>query len=211
MWRPPTPHWYCALLTLAAVGGCAASGRHRHTGDSASGPQRNTVAAQQHNSEGLRQLNVGDYQGAEVSFRAAVEHDLYCVPAHNNLGLVLLRKGEYYDAAWEFHTAAKLAPEQSEPRANLANLYEEIGRLEDAITEYEAAIDIDPDNLVAMRQLARACVKAGRNDDKTRSLLERLTTHADGDQWDYWVRGQVIRFGRSEAQTHEPTARRNAP
>lgn len=191
-------HEFLGLILTLLIAGCAAPGTRPYARATKQQPARNPLTAKKLNDQGLRKLEDGDKEGAEKSFRAAIEQDLYYVPAHNNLGLVLLKKGEYYDAAWEFHTAAKLAPEQSEPRANLAALYEEIGRLDDAIAEYESALDIDPDNLAAMRHLARACVKAGRKDEKTRNLLERLTTHPDGDQWDYWVRGQIIRFGRSE-------------
>ena len=184
----------CALL----VTGCA-TGNHRAglRHDRASGPQ-NQQAACSMNEEGLRLLEEGDIEDAEERFRKALDHDLYYAPAHNNLGLTLLDQDEYYEAALEFDFARRLMPRAIEPRNNLGILYEELGRLGRACGEYEAALNLNPDSLITMRHLARAYVKANKKDEKLTTLLEKILLIPDGDAWDLWARGQLIRVGRSE-------------
>ena len=192
--------WGLIGLTTAVMllGGCASTNRGRAYQSAIAAAQRNALEAQKLNDQGLRLLEKGKLEDAEQKFRDAVSSDLYYVPAHNNLGTVLLQRNKHYEAAWEFHCAAKLMPHASEPRANLGLLYESLGRLDRAIEEYEATLEIDPANITAMRHLARAYVKVERKDSRLKSLLEKLLAIPDGGQWDYWVRGQLIRLGRSD-------------
>lgn len=150
------------------------------------------------NDEGLHAIEEGDFAAAERKFREAIEHDLYYAPAHNNLGLTLLRSRRYYEAAWEFEYAAKLTPHAVEPRANLGLVYEGVGQLDRAVTEYEKAAEIDAHDASVMRHLARAYVKANRKDEGLKKLLDRLVLTPGNEQWDQWVRGQLIRVGRVE-------------
>jgi len=161
-------------------------------------PRRDSQRAQSLNDQGLLLVEKDNLEKAEQAFREALEQDLYYAPAHNNLGLVLLQTQRYYEAAWEFDYAAKLSPHAIEPRQNLGLLYENLGQLDRAATEYEAALEIDPNHVVAMRHLARAYVKAGRQDSGLRDLLERLLHIPSDREWDLWIRGQLIRLGRSD-------------
>jgi tetratricopeptide (TPR) repeat protein len=185
------------------IGGCATRTR-THYRTVADRPQQDSLTAQRLNTEGLRSIEGEDLEAAERKFREALEHDLYYAPAHNNLGLVLTQTQRYYEAAWEFDYAAKLAPRAVEPRQNLALLYENLGRLDEAISGYEGALEIDSKNAVAMRHLARAYVKAGRKDHQLGGLLDKLA-HIPGDQqWDRWIRGQIIRMGRDSEPSSRP-------
>jgi Flp pilus assembly protein TadD len=157
------------------------------------------------NEEGLKAVEAGDLPKAETKFREAIERDLYYAPAHNNLGLALPHAKRYYEAAWEFEYAAKLTPRSVEPRANLGLVYEGVGQLDRAVTEYEKAAQIDAHDAAVMRHLARAYVKADRRDEGLKKLLDRLVLTPGNEQWDQWVRGQLIRVGRHEPDDVDPS------
>jgi Flp pilus assembly protein TadD len=183
---------------MACVAGCAARQPGGHYQTLASDQPRDTNIAELRNADGLRQIENGQLEKAEASFREAIEHDLYYSSAHNNLGLVYLKTGRHYDAAWEFNYAARLAPRSPEPRANLGLLFEKLGRVDEAIGTYQEALNIDPADMTTMRHLARAYVKTNRKDKSLKEILEKLLLMPNDKQWDEWLRGQLIRVGRIE-------------
>ncbi len=85
---------------------------------------KDTYAAQQANNRGLKQIEAGDYDAAEKSFREALGRDICYASAHNNLGLLLLRQKRWYASTWEFAYAAKLQPQASQPHGNLGLVFE---------------------------------------------------------------------------------------
>lgn len=157
---------------------------------------RDTQLAQQCNEDGLAFVSDEEFAQAEALFRESLEHDIYNPSAHNNLGLVLLQKKRYYEAAWEFEYAAKLAPYSVQPRANLGLVFERTGRFDRSMKEYESVLEIDPANVQIMRHLARTYVKLDRNPERLLKILNELSFHGEDEQWDYWVRGQLVRLGR---------------
>lgn len=193
-----------AALTLSAALFACAPKNHNGYRTLPQNSTRDTLKAQAFNDEGLRLIEEGEFDVAEAKFRAALAHDVYYASAHNNLGLVLLRSNRHYEAAWEFQYAAKLAPRTAEPRGNLGILYENIGRLDQAISEYEQALQIDPDSVETMGHLARAYVKTGQKKAELAKLLDDLLLLSDDGQWDFWVRGQLIRLGRSKNEKASP-------
>ncbi len=201
---PIVPHRtrYDGLLLCSAVcislllAGCSTKPDRGHYQTLPKPLNRDSRAAERLNDEGMVLIEAGKLNEAEPKFREALENDLFYASAHNNLGLVLLRTDRHYEAAWEFDYAAKLVPHAGEPRNNLGLLYEKLGRLDSAIEAYDAALQIDPQNTVAMRHLARVLVKANRNDDRVKTLFEKLLAVPGDGQWDTWVRGQALRLGR---------------
>ncbi len=188
--------WKAWALATACLAGCSAPPKadspystHREL------PFRNTYAAQQANSRGLQQIEKGDYDAAEKSFREALGCDISFASAHNNLGLLLLRKKEWYSASWEFAWAAGLRPQASEPKGNLGLVFEAIGRYALAVDEYEQALKIDADNVQVMVHLARTLGNANHSGKqwRLRELLEELVLRASPD-WSDWAREQLIRM-----------------
>ncbi len=186
-----------SILALTLSSGCTSTLKTSSFSEAAQ-QDRHTNTAKQLNDAGLKLLEDEQFDQAEQKFREAIDQDLYYASPHNNLGLILMQKKEYYKAAWEFRTAAKLAPNTSEPRANLGLLYENIGRLDAAINTYEDALEIDSSNYAAMKHLARAYVKSKKHNDKLNDLLPQFKDLPIDKQWDYWVRGQIVRFGRKK-------------
>lgn len=67
-------------------------------------------AAQMHNSEGIKQYILGNWEEAEKHFSEAVKADNKSAEAHYNHGLALDHLEKHKDAAEEFDQALKLAP-----------------------------------------------------------------------------------------------------
>ncbi|MCH8243712.1 MAG: tetratricopeptide repeat protein, partial [Planctomycetes bacterium] len=99
------------------------------------------------------------------------------------------------------------APNAVEPRQNLGVLYESLGRLPRATAEYESALEIDPNSVVTMRYLARAYVKSDENKKSLKQLLNKLLGIPQTHEWDEWLRGQVIRLGRSADENQSDLVR----
>jgi len=67
-------------------------------------------AAEGHNSEGIKQYDMGKWSDAEMHFREAVKADGKSAEAHYNLALSLDKLGRHPEAVQEFDEALKLAP-----------------------------------------------------------------------------------------------------
>jgi Tfp pilus assembly protein PilF len=68
-------------------------------------------AAEGHNSEGIKQYDMGKWADAEMHFSEAVKADDKSAEAHYNLALSLDKLGRHKEAAEEFDKALKLAPD----------------------------------------------------------------------------------------------------
>jgi len=68
-------------------------------------------AAEGHNSEGIKQYDMGKWADAEMHFSEAVKADDKSAEAHYNLALSLDKLGRHKEAAEEFGKALKLAPD----------------------------------------------------------------------------------------------------
>jgi len=70
-----------------------------------------TSAAAGHNSEGVKQYNMGMWKEAEMHFGEAVKADEKSAEAHYNHALALDKLGKHKEATAEFDQALKLAPD----------------------------------------------------------------------------------------------------
>ncbi len=159
-----------------------------------------TESARKHLAQGLKAMEDGDYDRAELAFRKALEADVMSGPAHNNLGKVYYQQTLLYKAAWEFKYAIKLMPNQPEPKNNLGLVYEAVGKLDDAINLYGEAREIEPDNPVLIGNLTRARFKRGDKDDTTRELLRELVLKDTRPEWLAWARETLALMNVSEQQ-----------
>ncbi len=93
---------------LAMLAGCAAQ-----SGPLAVLPLSSPTAAQ-HNLEGIRFYNDGNWRRAEEHFLAAVQEDPQLPAAHFNLALTQHKLGRHDRARKHFKTAGNLAPNNKE-------------------------------------------------------------------------------------------------
>jgi Flp pilus assembly protein TadD len=64
-----------------------------------------------HNSEGMKQYNMGNWKEAEMHFGEAVKADEKSAEAHYNHALALDKLGNHKEATAEFDQALNLAPD----------------------------------------------------------------------------------------------------
>ena len=93
---------------LSMIAGCATK-----SGPLAVLPISSPTAAQ-HNLEGIKLYNDGNWKGAEAHFLAAVQADPQLPEAHFNLALTEHKLGQHDQAKKHFQTAGKLAPNNKE-------------------------------------------------------------------------------------------------
>jgi len=70
--------------------------------------------AAQHNLEGIKSYNDGNWKAAEEQFLAAVQDDPQLPEAHFNLALTEHKLGQHEDAKKHFQAAGELAPKNKE-------------------------------------------------------------------------------------------------
>lgn len=103
--------------------------------------------------DGNRCLQVGDFDGAENCFRAAIERVNDFAEAHANLGFVLDQKGQFENAEACFRQALQLAPDCPEVHLNLGVLLATQKRFAEAQLAYGEAIRCQPASSAAWSNL----------------------------------------------------------
>ena len=93
---------------LSIVAGCATK-----TGPLAVLPISSPTAAQ-HNLEGIKSYNDGNWKAAREHFVSAVKNDPQLPEAHFNLALTEHKLGQHGEAKKHFQTAGELAPTNKE-------------------------------------------------------------------------------------------------
>jgi Tfp pilus assembly protein PilF len=96
------------LVFLSLVAGCATK-----TGPLAVLPISSPTAAQ-HNLEGIKSYNNGNWKAAREHFVSAVKHDPQLPEAHFNLALTEHKLGQHGEAKKHFQTAGELSPNNKE-------------------------------------------------------------------------------------------------
>lgn len=188
------------LLLLLVPAGChhAASqppGDYQTVGRD---PQRDADAAARENTRGADLMDHGDWDGAELAFKAALTADILHGPAHNNLGKTYFHHGKLYLAAWEFQYAQKLMPNQLEPLNNLGLVFEAAGKLDDAVESYGKATALEPDNVQPLGNLARARYRRGDRGDDLKTMLNKLVLRDTRPDWLRWAKTTLARLEATE-------------
>ena len=93
---------------LAMLAGCVTK-----TGPLAVLPISSPTAAQ-HNLEGIKSYNDGNWKAAREHFVSAVKHDPQLPEAHFNLALTQHKLGQHGEAKKHFQTAGELTPNNKE-------------------------------------------------------------------------------------------------
>ena len=116
----------------------------------------------------------GDYAGALLEWRKAVELDPEDGKARYHLAFALDQKGQLEEAIAQYQKAVEFDPNNASAYSSLATALMRTGKLEDGIAAYKKSLEIDPKNPVAEGNLAAALIEAGRTDEALRHINKAL-------------------------------------
>jgi tetratricopeptide (TPR) repeat protein len=143
---------------------------------------------------GLCQLNVGDLDAAEETFKKGIKKAKKLQKGwfENGRGLVMMAREEYEEADRAFRSALVIDPDDSEYHLNLgdANFYQGIPAL--AVGEYEQALEADTASTEVYYHWAEACLEMKDYAcaiEKLQIVLQKDSTYADA-----WMRAGGIYF-----------------
>jgi tetratricopeptide (TPR) repeat protein len=111
------------------------------------------------------QLELGDYQGAEVNFARAARLEPRNFDAQFGHGQVLEALEDYSKAIRAYQRALTLRPDSLEVNVGLSNSYFESNQPKSAIRYAEAAVELEPERIATRLSLAAAYQLAGRFED----------------------------------------------
>jgi len=94
----------------------------------------------------ITQETAGDFEGAEQSYREAIDLDPKYCDAMDNLAILLKKNGKVDEAIALYQQSIKVKPDNDVAHLGLANAYASQERYDEALGEYSALAQIDPGN-----------------------------------------------------------------
>jgi len=125
-------------------------------------------------TEGVKELNAGNANGAIVLLKNALDKDQNYFDARYQLAKAYLAAGKYEQAEKELQKGLRQAPSRPEIRLQLARLYNSIGKPEMAITEAEEYLKVKPGSADAFELLGIAHARKQSLADAERYFREAL-------------------------------------
>jgi tetratricopeptide (TPR) repeat protein len=107
----------------------------------------------------------GDYAGALLEWRKAVELDPEDGKARYHLAFALDQQGQLDEAIAQYQKAIEFDSNNAAAYSSLGVALARTGKLEDGIASYKKSLEIDPKNPVAEGNLAAALIEAGHTDE----------------------------------------------
>lgn len=123
---------------------------------------------------GLCSLGFGDYQGAVMDFRSAIERNPRFPDAYNNLGVAYDRLGEVAEAAGCFRRAVAIHAGHADAHRNLGDALSRLGDAAGAIAAFQHAADCRPADASAHADLGAAQLAVGEQTAAATSLKRAL-------------------------------------
>lgn len=108
---------------------------------------------------GIVLMSNGDYEGAKVKFKKAIDLNPKCTIAYNAWGSVLRKQKKFDSAIEKYEKAIELDKKLPWPFINLGNIYNEKKEFDKAIEMYKKAVDRDPKEALAYSNWSDALVK----------------------------------------------------
>jgi len=105
-------------------------------------------------SLGLWKSNMNDLEGAEQTYKQALELSPNYAPGHQWFSFLLADQGRWEEYVVELETAIQLDPLSALHRSNYANALREIGRVEEALEQYEITLEITPEAVAVYEPIA---------------------------------------------------------
>jgi tetratricopeptide (TPR) repeat protein len=117
-------------------------------------------------------LRAGDYQGAELQCKKALELNPQSARAYYYLGLALFGRKEFDQAIQYFSQAVEREPGTGEIHTNLGAAFVAKGMLNEAVSHLEKALQIDPNDAAAHSNLGVVMLRQGDKQGAIRHLSE---------------------------------------
>jgi len=116
----------------------------------------------------------GDYEGATLACRKALEINPKCAEALCNLGIALRAKGNVQQAKAHFVEAIQYKPDLKEGHLNLANLLADQQEHQEAMIHFREVVRIDPESFDARLPLGINLLKRNELEEATEHLAEAV-------------------------------------
>ncbi len=127
---------------------------------------------QAHVDLGAEYLAVGNQQGSESQFQAALRLNPGDKAALLGLGNAYLRKGDAEGATSTLQQVIRLAPDAPEPRFLLGSEFNREGRFEEAAAQLKNALRLGLEDPQIYYHLARAYGGLGKAEDRSKALAK---------------------------------------
>jgi len=105
------------------------------------------------NLNGIININLNNWDKAQISLNKAISLNKGYVEAYNNLGIVQNNLGNLEEAIKNFSVSVKLKNNYSNGYNNLGSAYDDLGQNEKAIENYSKALEFDSKHTEAQRNL----------------------------------------------------------
>lgn len=148
--------------------------------------------------QGSRQMEAGDFAGAESSFEQAIQIFPDFAEAYVNLGLLLEKRGKMESAEACYRRAIELNCEYSQPHLNLGVLLAKQKRFIEAEAAYRQAIALKPHSAAAWSNLGVLCACMQREAEAERCQRTAMFLDADYAMARFNLSYLLLRQGRFE-------------
>ncbi len=135
--------------------------------------------AQAHNNLGNALRDIGQIDGAVVSYNRALEINPDYAEAHGNLGIVLKETGQLDKAVASYRQALEINPNFAVMHDNLGSALKDLGQFDGAINSHRRALEINPDFAEAHNNLGIVLKETGQLDEAIASYHSALEIKPD--------------------------------
>ncbi|MDP1683401.1 MAG: tetratricopeptide repeat protein [Burkholderiales bacterium] len=123
--------------------------------------------------------DLGQIDGAIVSYRRALGLNPHIAEVHNNLGNAQKDLGQLDVAVASYRRALSINPQYAEAYNNLGVALQDVGRPDDAVANFGRALEINPNFVEAYGNLGNALKDLGRLDAALASFRRALEIQPD--------------------------------
>ena len=123
--------------------------------------------------------DIGQIDGAIVSYRRALGFNPHIAEVHNNLGNALKDLGQLDTAVASYRRALNINPQYAEAYNNLGAALHDLGRFDDAVASFRHALEINPSFTEVYGNLGNALKDLGCFDDALASFRRALEIQPD--------------------------------
>jgi tetratricopeptide (TPR) repeat protein len=135
--------------------------------------------AQEHNDVGVRYLNEGQLEKAEIRFQMALEQRPDYPEPFNNLCLIEIKRNHIDKAKGYCIKALHLNQDFAEAHNNLGFIYLQENNNTRARDEFQAAVHINPDYVAARYNLTLVLRRLKNNDEARVELIKLAESHPE--------------------------------